>query len=135
MARWTYDCLKDEVLGSKLTYIQWCMNEELMSCKRVCGHCNKKMNLVECKDRSVGRRTEISIQQGSGFDKSRFVTTSLFNIVSNTAVDWDSFCHETCEVTLSEPEEKIGGPSKIVQINERKFGKRKYDRGHCVEGQ
>ena len=50
-------------------------------------------------------------------------------------MDWDSFCHETCEVTLLKPEEKIGGLSKIVQINERKFGKRKYDRGHCVEGQ
>ncbi len=57
------------------------------------------------------------------------------NISKHTAVDWDSFCRETCEVTLLEKEEKIGGPGKTVQIDENKFGKRKYHRGHKVEGQ
>ena len=33
-----------------------------------------------------------------------------------------------------ECEEKIGGPDR-VQIDESKFGKRKYHRGHRVEGQ
>jgi transposase-like protein len=57
------------------------------------------------------------------------------NIAAHTAVDWDSFCRETCEVTLMEREHPIGGPGKIVQIDESKFGKRKYHRGHRVEGQ
>lgn len=56
-------------------------------------------------------------------------------VSDHTAVDWDSFCQETCEVTLLEREEKIGGPRKVVQIDESKFGKRKYHRGHRVEGQ
>lgn len=31
--------------------------------------------------------------------------------------------------------EKIGGVGKVVQIDESKVGKRKYHRGHRVEGQ
>lgn len=54
---------------------------------------------------------------------------------SRTVVDWDSFCREVCEVTLMENEEKLGGEGKIVQIDDSKFWKRKYHRGHRVEGQ
>ena len=45
------------------------------------------------------------------------------------------FCRETCEVTIQKKSEKIGGEGKVVQIDESKVGKRKYHRGHSVEGQ
>ena len=33
---------------------------------------------------------------------------SIMNIASHTAVDWDSFCRETCEITLLERDQQIG---------------------------
>ena len=42
---------------------------------------------------------------------------------------------EVCEVTLEERNEVLEGDGKTVQIDESKIGKRKYHRGHIVEGQ
>ncbi|XP_028412488.1 uncharacterized protein LOC114535323 [Dendronephthya gigantea] len=110
----------------------------------------------ECRRQENGKRhkTEMSIRHGSWFDNSNMMLVEILkftywwcrkvkqenichemSIASNTAVDWDSFCCETCEVTLLERKQQIGGPGKVVQIDESKFGKRKYQRGHRVEGQ
>ena len=45
------------------------------------------------------------------------------------------FCREVCEVAIAEKSQKLGGIGKRVQIDESKIGKRKYHRGHLVEGQ
>ena len=54
---------------------------------------------------------------------------------SSTAVDWDSFCREMCEISIIENSELVGGEGKVVQIDESKFGKHKYHQGHRMEGQ
>ena len=56
-------------------------------------------------------------------------------ISSNTAVDWDMSCREVCEQIMLVKSKPIGGEGRTVQIDESKFGKRKYHRGHRVEGQ
>ncbi len=57
------------------------------------------------------------------------------SLATHTVVDWDMFCRETCSVAVYEDREILGGEGKIVQIDESKIGKRKYHRGHYVEGQ
>uniref|UniRef100_A0A1I8BQX5 DDE_Tnp_IS1595 domain-containing protein n=1 Tax=Meloidogyne hapla TaxID=6305 RepID=A0A1I8BQX5_MELHA len=53
---------------------------------------------------------------------------------SKTAVDWASFCREVLLADFIDNFEPLGGEGRTVEIDESKFGKRKYWRGHRVEG-
>ena len=44
----------------------------------------------------------------------------------STIVDWCSFAREVCATILEVESQPIGGVGKIVEIDESKFGKRKY---------
>ena len=54
-----------------------------------------------------------------------------------TVVDLFSYCREVCVESLFSGDivKPIGGPNHIVEIDESKFGRRKYNRGRVVEGQ
>ena len=51
-----------------------------------------------------------------------------------TAVDWASFCREVILADFIDNFEPLGGEGRTVEIDESKFGKRKFWRGHRVEG-
>lgn len=53
---------------------------------------------------------------------------------NTTDVDWASFCREVCEVVVMDGSEQIGGKDIVVEIDESKFAKRKYNVGHRVKG-
>lgn len=52
-----------------------------------------------------------------------------------TICDWASFAREVLVAWCIRQEEKIGGVGEIVEIDESKFGKRKYNVGRVIEGQ
>ena len=110
----------------------------------------------ECRRQINNKRHKVenSIRSGSWFAKSNMTLEEILQFTywwcqdldqaqirhelglnTNTGVDWDSFCREVCEIELFENSVKIRGEGKVVQIDESKFGKRKYHRGHHVEGQ
>lgn len=51
---------------------------------------------------------------------------------SATAVDWDNFIREICDDIMMRNSSPIGGTGIRVQIDESKFGKRKYHKGYLM---
>ena len=56
------------------------------------------------------------------------------NFSSHTRVDWYNFCRDVCIEILLQDNRQIGGPGHIVEIDESKFGSRKYNKGKRVDG-
>lgn len=63
-----------------------------------------------------------------------FVRTEL-KLGDHGICDWASFCREVLIEWCCKREGQIGGQGKIVEIDESKFGKRKYNVGRVIEGQ
>lgn len=56
-------------------------------------------------------------------------------IAQETAVDFSSFCRELIYDHMINKWVPLGCPGKVVEIDESKLGRRKYNRDHYVEGQ
>ncbi|GBM62184.1 hypothetical protein AVEN_189398-1 [Araneus ventricosus] len=56
------------------------------------------------------------------------------NVSEPTVVDWKIFCREVCVDMINPGSKKLGGVGHVVEIDESKFGKRKYHKGKRVEG-
>ena len=86
-------------------------------------------------------KTHLSINQVLtllySFSRSESVTqaSELAGCSMQTASNWFVSTRKLLEAHIVTcPNSQIGGPGRIVQIDETKFGKRKYNRGHRVEG-
>jgi transposase-like protein len=94
-----------------------------------------------------------SIRHGSWFQQSKLTLLQIlvltyeilrrepanqieneYSFSKRTIADWGMFCREAMLTFLVGSTVKIGGPNRTVEIDESKFGKRKYNIGHPVKG-
>jgi hypothetical protein len=54
---------------------------------------------------------------------------------SATITEWAKLCRDVILDYVLGSSQKIGGPNKTIEIDDSKFGLRKYNRGHKVKGQ
>ena len=99
--------------------IKKCQSEKDRGFQEVIFYWNKLLNLL-----SIGcTRCQMTTFQGS-----------LKIGSEHTLVDWKNFAREVCLEILQQDNCKIGGVGKVMEIDESKFGKRKYHRGKRVDG-
>jgi len=67
------------------------------------------------------------------FPRQNFIMREI-GVSSHSVVDWSSFCREVCMFWLEQRCEVLGGPGIVVEIDEAKIGRRKYNRGRWVNG-
>jgi transposase-like protein len=115
--------------------------------------CTRRVSINKKKAATCGWWA--SARTGSFVEKSRLPIVTLWRLVTyflyhnpprqpflvenldvsnRTVVDWFSFVREVYLDHLLSTSVRLGGPGKIVEIDEAKFGKRKYNRGRRVKG-
>jgi transposase-like protein len=123
-----------------------------------CNKCDRPMRRIEerrvfrCQTGSCGRREE-SLRKHTFFFGSSLKcveimrlahlwlsgishqsTMTLLGHSPNTVTVFFKHFRKLVSSALTEEDQVIGGPGIIVEVDETKLGKRKYQRGHRVEG-
>ena len=137
----------------------WLMNNSLLANAMNCKKCSTPCRIVTKKDAKVWRcpqkgcQAVISVRNDSFFTGSHLKLNEIVDIIywwsrkatihvtmhetghyEHTIVDWFNFLRDVCAQYFIDHPTTIGGPGSIVEIDESKFGRRKYNRGRYVDG-
>ena len=154
-------CENVEVLIDWLIQLNLLLNLKDCVCK-FCdfGHFGLRRDTSFSRDCYVWRcsnkkcHKKVSIRRGSWFENHNLTLEQILyhtyfwvykcnqefvihelGISERTIVDWYNFAREVCDTILQKTENNIiGGPGIVVEIDESKFGKRKFHKGRRVDG-
>ena len=140
--------------------VQWLRFNRLLYSDLICENCGTEMNETVANKNKDGRlwrcprkgcQKRVSIRKDSFFEQSqlrmgmiirlifywawqfsiKFSVTDL-KVSEKTVIDWFNFCRDVCIHRVMENVQQIGGIGEIVEIDESKFVKAKYNRGRNV---
>jgi len=110
--------------------------------------CKKQYRYISIRDGSLFDDSKLPVEQivmlaslfvsdVSSYDQIQYQAQLTDTKLSRgTIADWLSYFREVClEIIARETPKLIGGAGFTVEIDESKFGKRKYNKGRLVEGQ
>jgi hypothetical protein len=143
------------IVDSEETTLDFLIERAVLETPEICVNCEARMQrygkVVRCTNRQC--RKAVSLLKGSFFAKSRLsindtlllgylwltgvnytAAIALTTHSSETIVGYYRYFRELVADSLDFEDWKIGGEGVIVEIDESKFGKRKYNRGHQIEG-
>ncbi len=111
---------------------EWCCRRTIQARRHQVYASVKKDSWLACANLNLSELMELIYFWSAGLKQTQIQHECGF--AWHTTVDWFSFCREICEAYMMKVSEPIGGPGIECEIDESKFGKRKYHRGHRVEG-
>ena len=149
------------IIREKPLFINYLIEKRLINEFIECDACGYRMNLIRSEKYGDGYcfkcfgnacNKEKSIRYGSFFSKSKLSMEIIFKFIymwtqdfsgpnilndvkvnKNTMGDFKRFIREKIVVFYETSTRKIGGPGKIVEIDETLVSKRKYNVGRIVE--
>lgn len=115
----------------------------------------RKIHKFKINDKDyVNKNVKVSIREGSWLKDAKLTLEQIIELMylwsqgftnkeiehelklsNKTIVEWTIFFRECITCSILKHSEQIGGEGIEVEIDESKFGKRKYYRGRRVEGQ
>ena len=133
--------------------------KHLLASSMDCSKCSSQCRLVTTKGTLYWRcprkscQAVTSVREKSFFSTSRLSLQTIVKLMylwtrqtrvtsaakeakvsERVAVDWHNFFRDVCGQYFIGHPISIGGPGQVVEVDESKFGKRKYHRGRHVDG-
>lgn len=148
----------DKLFTSEQECIQYLMNNDVFYRTFKCPTCEKDMNLkikkkvFRCPGKRCGRR-QFSMKKFTFFFNARLKCINIMRLAhlwlsgattttarlqsgldNETISNYYSHFRQLVGSSITEQDTVIGGPGVVIEIDETKLGKRKYNRGHRVDG-